>query len=697
MPEAIIRKAPSADLWPGQTDEAEAGFSYPVLDRLLFWRIDKRRSVEEMVALGFDRALVERVDRMIAGVRVQAAGPADRQARAADGRRRLPLPAAAARARRGARADARPGPRAGERPAAGCSSSRRRSATSATSRFRAIEVLRAVPLVAAEDTRLTRRLFARYEIETRPISYHARSAAGRRPELLAHLSGGRDLALVTDAGTPGVSDPGEELVRAWAAEGGTVVPDPGASAVLAAVAASGSPAALDVRGLPARGAAASAVSGSPGSRPTSGRRSSTRRRACAGDASRPRRRLRRRATGRRLPRADEAPRGDRPRPLGELARAGEIGELIRPRRVRPRGGRRASTPAAASTRRSGRAARRRPTAARWEVERLMRPPRGVARERPRPVADRDGNVPRRRPIGSPASTLDGGDMTVRPRESAVGGIPILGARRSRSPIARPLATVAVALVAIVLDFGLHADPTLLFVVSAAGILGLAWVVGLSTERLGSLTGPQVGGILNATFGNIAELIIAFFALQAGLIEVVKASLTGSIIGNLLLVLGASVLVGGLRNGTQTFSQQDRRLERGPAHPGRDRAVRAGDLRLQRPPTPTQGDLVEESVIVAVLLIVGYVLSLIFQFTNPGETLGGHEPAGGPRRPRLERPGRDPSSCSAQLACWRSCRRSSSVRSSRSSTRSACRRSSSASSSSRRSATWPSTSSRSSSR
>jgi NAD+ synthase len=67
VPDAIIRKAPSADLWPGQTDEAEAGFSYPVLDRLLFWLVDKRRSIDEMVALGFDRALVERVDRMIAG------------------------------------------------------------------------------------------------------------------------------------------------------------------------------------------------------------------------------------------------------------------------------------------------------------------------------------------------------------------------------------------------------------------------------------------------------------------------------------------------------------------------------------------------------------------------------------------------------------------------------------------------------
>ena len=66
VPDAIIRKAPSADLWPGQTDEDEAGFSYPVLDRLLFWRIDKRRSDEEMTGLGFDPALVARVDRMIA-------------------------------------------------------------------------------------------------------------------------------------------------------------------------------------------------------------------------------------------------------------------------------------------------------------------------------------------------------------------------------------------------------------------------------------------------------------------------------------------------------------------------------------------------------------------------------------------------------------------------------------------------------
>jgi NAD+ synthase len=66
VPDEVIRKAPSADLWPGQTDEGEAGFSYPELDRLLHWRIDKRRSVDEVVALGFDRELVERVERMVA-------------------------------------------------------------------------------------------------------------------------------------------------------------------------------------------------------------------------------------------------------------------------------------------------------------------------------------------------------------------------------------------------------------------------------------------------------------------------------------------------------------------------------------------------------------------------------------------------------------------------------------------------------
>ena len=213
-------------------------------------------------------------------------------------------------------------------------------------------------------------------------------------------------------------------------------------------------------------------------------------------------------------------------------------------------------------------------------------------------------------------------MTAQPRT----GLPILG---QLSLLARIflIGTVVLSIAAIVLDFGLHADATVLFIVSAAAILGLAWVVGLSTERLGSLTGPQVGGILNATFGNIAELIIAFFALQAGLIEVVKASLTGSIIGNLLLVLGASVLIGGLRHGTQTFS-------------AKLASANAALLTLAliglfvpaifalTTSEATVGSITEESVLVSVVLIFGYVLSLIFQFTHPDVTLGGHgEPEG----------------------------------------------------------------------
>ncbi len=206
------------------------------------------------------------------------------------------------------------------------------------------------------------------------------------------------------------------------------------------------------------------------------------------------------------------------------------------------------------------------------------------------------------------------------------GLPILGPLSLLGRIA-VLVTLATSVAAIVLDFGLHADATILFVIAATAILGLAWVVGLSTERLGAITGPQVGGILNATFGNIAELIIAFFALQAGLIEVVKASITGSIIGNLLLVLGASVLVGGLRHGHQTFSERIA---------GSNAALLVLALVGLFVPAvfgfttsdASQGTLTEESVLVSIALMVGYALSLVYQFTHPSDTLGGHdEPAG----------------------------------------------------------------------
>jgi 16S rRNA (cytidine1402-2'-O)-methyltransferase len=105
--------------------------------------------------------------------------------------------------------------------------------------LRALQVLGDVPLIAAEDTRLTKRLLDRHGLTARLTSFHAKSGPGRLATLLDHLRSGSDLALVTDAGTPAVSDPGEDLVSAWSDEGGRVVPIPGASAVLAAVTASG--------------------------------------------------------------------------------------------------------------------------------------------------------------------------------------------------------------------------------------------------------------------------------------------------------------------------------------------------------------------------------------------------------------------------------------------------------------------------
>ncbi len=94
-----------------------------------------------------------------------------------------------------------------------------------------------------------------------------------------------------------------------------------------------------------------------------------------------------------------------------------------------------------------------------------------------------------------------------------------------------------------------------FAAAGLGIVPLAWFMGLATEEIGKHAGPGVGGLLNATFGNATELIIALFALAQGLTDVVKASLSGSIIGNLLLVLGLSMIAGGLRHKTQSFSRE----------------------------------------------------------------------------------------------------------------------------------------------
>jgi Ca2+:H+ antiporter len=172
-------------------------------------------------------------------------------------------------------------------------------------------------------------------------------------------------------------------------------------------------------------------------------------------------------------------------------------------------------------------------------------------------------------------------------------------------------TVALTIGVVAVEL-LHAPTLLLFVVAALALVGLAWVLGQATESLGHHAGPRIGGILNATFGNAAELIITIFALAAGLTTVVKASIIGSIIGNVLLVLGASILLGGLKNGVQSFSVEIAGINASML------AIVAAALSLPTifavtNPGPNPTNL---SIEVAVVMFVLYILYLLYILRSP---------------------------------------------------------------------------------
>lgn len=123
----------------------------------------------------------------------------------------------------------------------------------------------------------------------------------------------------------------------------------------------------------------------------------------------------------------------------------------------------------------------------------------------------------------------------------------------------PYALVPFIPIAVALEL-VHAGPALIFATSAIGVIPTAALMGKATEELADRVGPGIGGLLNVTFGNFPELLIAFFALREGLHEVVKASIIGSVLGNVLLVLGASMLVGGVRRDRQWFSARAARSQ-----------------------------------------------------------------------------------------------------------------------------------------
>lgn len=157
-----------------------------------------------------------------------------------------------------------------------------------------------------------------------------------------------------------------------------------------------------------------------------------------------------------------------------------------------------------------------------------------------------------------------------------------------------------------LDWG----SSVIFVTSALAIVPLAGWMGVATEEIAVVLGPNLGGLLNATFGNATELIIGIVALKAGLIDVVKASLTGSIISNLLLVMGFSMLLGGLRFKEQTFQPVIARLN-----------ASAMNLAVIAILVPTAVEFTSSGIqevimqrlsgLVSIVLIIVYVLTLLF--------------------------------------------------------------------------------------
>jgi Ca2+:H+ antiporter len=158
----------------------------------------------------------------------------------------------------------------------------------------------------------------------------------------------------------------------------------------------------------------------------------------------------------------------------------------------------------------------------------------------------------------------------------------------------------------------HADHLVLFVVSAIALIPLAKLIGDSTEHLATYYGPTAGSLLNVTFGNAAEIIIAVVAISAGLLDLVKASITGAIIGNILLILGLSVIAGGFRYKEQTFSRENIGIQSsmlflaiiGLAVP----TILASTIL-----SPLENQVQVLSDALAFILLIVYVLGIVFTF------------------------------------------------------------------------------------
>lgn len=165
------------------------------------------------------------------------------------------------------------------------------------------------------------------------------------------------------------------------------------------------------------------------------------------------------------------------------------------------------------------------------------------------------------------------------------------------------------------------DSTLMFFLTCVSIIPLAGYLGNATEEIAAYTGPKFGGFLNATFGNATELIISFFAIRAGLFDVVKASLAGSVLGNILLVLGCSIFFGGLKHKELKYDSQLGSFTAtmllfaviGLSIP----AV----FTINKPENLLNSDYESLSIIISVIMLAIYIIGMIYSFKTNKDLYG----------------------------------------------------------------------------
>ena len=304
------------------------------------------------------------------------------------------------------------------------------------------------------------------------------------------------------------------------------------------------------------------------------------------------------------------PRGIVARALTEYQlKPSKLRALVRAEAPKPR-----RDPAEADARAAEKAARR---AARESEPKPERPPRtepaAPKAERPARPEPKRGRDPEIDDIPEPRAPVRP-KLVPPPKPVAVVVEPV----KRRFGITTPL-FLAVPIAIWLYSTG--ADPLWIFITACLGVLPLAGLMGTATEHLAEKTGPALGGLLNATFGNAAELIIALAALRAGYVDLVKASITGSILGNLLLILGLSLIAGGTRKPMLAFN----RTNAGMSSAMLALAV-AGMVfpALFHATHPDAAALVELhlSEAVAVILGVTYILSLVFVLRTHRPLFGG---------------------------------------------------------------------------